>query len=114
MYGAWHCRQRGRKRGAATRPAAPAGVGRSNRTAGRNRGRLTSSGGHAIVAPVDEGALDRARERLADASAGKPQPADVEAALERARSQVEALAATAADLEASLLGRAGGGAREGC
>jgi hypothetical protein len=62
---------------------------------------------------VDESALDRARERLADASVGKPQAADVEAALERARSQVEELAATAAELEASLPGRVGDAVREG-
>jgi len=74
---------------------------------------MTSSGGHAIVALVDEDALDRARERLAEAAAGKAAPADVEAALERARSQVEALAATAADLEASLPGQVGEAVREG-
>ena len=62
---------------------------------------------------MDEGALDRARERLAEVSAGKAQPADVEAALERARSQVEALAATAAELEASLPDRVGDAVREG-
>ncbi len=62
---------------------------------------------------MDEGALDRARERLAEASAGKPQPADVEAALERARAQVEGLAATAAELEASLPHRVGEAVREG-
>jgi hypothetical protein len=74
---------------------------------------MTSSGGHAIVALVDEDALDRARERLAEAAAGKAAPADVEAALERARSQVEALAATAAELEASLPGQVGDAVREG-
>jgi hypothetical protein len=62
---------------------------------------------------VDEGALDRARERLAEAAAGTPQPGDVGAALERARGQVEALAATAAELEASLPGRVGDAVREG-
>ncbi len=62
---------------------------------------------------MDEDALDRARERLAEAAAGKAAPADVEAALERARSQVEALAATAADLEASLPGQVGDAVREG-
>jgi hypothetical protein len=74
---------------------------------------MTSSGGHAIVAPVDEGAIDRARERLTEAAAGKPHAADVEAALERARAQVEELAATAAELEASLPGRVGEAVREG-
>jgi hypothetical protein len=74
---------------------------------------MTSSGGHAIVVLVDEDALDRARERLAEAAAGKAAPADVEAALERARSQIEALAATAAELEASLPGQVGDAVREG-
>jgi hypothetical protein len=74
---------------------------------------MTSSGGHAIVALVDEGALDRARERLAEAAAGKAQPADVEAALERAKAEIEALAATAAELEASLPGQVGDAVREG-
>jgi hypothetical protein len=62
---------------------------------------------------VDKGALDRARERLAEVSAGKAQPADVEAALERARAQVEELAATAAELEASLPDRVGDAVRDG-
>jgi hypothetical protein len=74
---------------------------------------MTSSGGHAIVALVDEGALNRARERLAEAAAGKAQPADVEAALERAKAEIEALAATAAELEASLPGQVGDAVREG-
>jgi hypothetical protein len=74
---------------------------------------MTSSGGHAIVALVDEGALERARERLAGAAMGKAQPADVEAALERARAEIEALAATAAELEASLPGQVGDAVREG-
>ena len=62
---------------------------------------------------MDEEALDRARERLAEASAGRAQPADVEAALKRARAQIEALAATAAELEASLPGQVGDAVREG-
>ena len=74
---------------------------------------MTSSGGHAIVALVDQDALERARERLAEAAAGKAQPADVESALERARAQVEALAQTTAELEASLPGQVGEAVREG-
>jgi hypothetical protein len=74
---------------------------------------MTSSGGHAIVALVDQDALDRARERLAEAAAGKAQPGDVEAALERARAQIEELASTAAKLEASLPGQVGEAVREG-
>ncbi len=59
-----------------------------------------------------EEALERARERLAEAAEGRARPADVEAALERARAQVEALAATAAELEASLPERVGEAVRE--
>ena len=62
---------------------------------------------------MNEGALDRARERLAEAAAGKPQPGDVEAALERARAQVEALATTAAELETGLPDRVGDAVRDG-
>lgn len=62
---------------------------------------------------MDHEALDRARERLAEAAAGKAQPGDVGAALERARAQVEELAATAAELEATLPGRVGDAVREG-
>jgi hypothetical protein len=54
---------------------------------------------------VDEDAVERARGRLADAAAGRPDPAAVEAALDRARASVEELAQTAAELEASLPGR---------
>jgi hypothetical protein len=74
---------------------------------------MTSSGGHAIVALVDEDALERARERLADAAAGKPAPADMDAALTRARAQVEELAATTAELEAALPGQVADAVREG-
>ena len=51
---------------------------------------------------MDEITLERARQRIADAAAGRAEPALLEAALERSRAQVEALAATAAGLEASL------------
>jgi len=74
---------------------------------------MTSSGEHAIVAPVENDALERARERLSEAVEGKAQPADVEAALDRARSQVEALAVTAAALESTLPDRDGEAVRDG-
>jgi multidrug resistance efflux pump len=51
---------------------------------------------------VNDEPIRRLRERLADAAEGRAAPADVDAALERARAQVEELAATAASLEASL------------
>ena len=62
---------------------------------------------------MDQDALARARERLSEAAAGKASPGDVEAALERARTQVEELAQTAAELEASLPDRLGDAIREG-
>jgi hypothetical protein len=74
---------------------------------------MTSSGEHAIVALVDGDALDRARDRLAEAAAGKAQPGDVDAALQRARAQIEELAATTAELEAALPGQVGEAVREG-
>jgi hypothetical protein len=74
---------------------------------------MTSSGEHAIVAQVENEALERARERLSEAVEGKAQPGDVEAALDRARAQVEALAATAAGLESTLPDRVGEAVRDG-
>jgi hypothetical protein len=74
---------------------------------------MTSSGEHGIVALVENDALDRARERLSEAVEGKAQPGDVEAALDRARAQVEALAATAAALESTLPDRVGEAVRDG-
>ena len=62
---------------------------------------------------MDHDALERARERLADAAAGRPQPADMETALERARAQVEELAVTTAEFEAALPDRVGEAVREG-
>jgi chromosome segregation ATPase len=74
---------------------------------------MTSSGEHAIVGLVDQDALERARERLDEAAQRKTQPSDVEAALERARAQVEELAATAAELESTLPDRVGEAVRDG-
>ena len=51
---------------------------------------------------MDEGAIERARRRLARAAEGRTDPAAVEAALERARAGIEALAETTAKLEATL------------
>jgi hypothetical protein len=51
---------------------------------------------------MDEGAIERARRRLARVSEGRTDPAAVEAALERARAGIEALAETTAKLEATL------------
>ena len=51
---------------------------------------------------MDEAAFQRALERLAGARESRPAPAAMDAALERAREQVEALAALTAELEAGL------------
>lgn len=51
---------------------------------------------------MDDHALERAKQRLADHAARRSEPADFEAALERTREQIEALAATAAELRAAV------------
>ncbi|HET8893483.1 MAG TPA: hypothetical protein VFM96_05250 [Gaiellaceae bacterium] len=51
---------------------------------------------------VDPEAIARAQERIEQAAAVRVQPAAVEAALERARDQIEALAATAAEMQVGL------------
>jgi hypothetical protein len=62
---------------------------------------------------VDPRAVERAMERLAAAAEGRTQPADVDATLERARAQVEALAQTAAEFETTLPTRVGDAVRDG-
>jgi hypothetical protein len=62
---------------------------------------------------MDDFALERAMQRIADASAGRPEPARLEAALERSRHQIETLAATAADLEARIPAQVGIAVRDG-
>jgi hypothetical protein len=51
---------------------------------------------------MTDDAFERARERLKEAAEGRPSAAEVDAALERARAQVEELAQSAAQLEATL------------
>jgi hypothetical protein len=51
---------------------------------------------------MDDAAVQRALERIAGAAGTRAEPAAVDATLERARAQVEALAAAAAELEAGL------------
>ena len=52
-------------------------------------------------------AIERANERLRQAAEGRTDPAVAEAAIERARHQVESLAETAGQLEATLPDRVG-------
>ena len=58
-------------------------------------------------------AIARARERLDKAARGRASEGDVDAALERARQQVEALAELAASLESTLPGQVSEAVREG-
>jgi hypothetical protein len=51
---------------------------------------------------MTDDAIEKARERLRQAAEGRPDAAAVDAALERARAQVEELAQTAAQLEATI------------
>jgi hypothetical protein len=62
---------------------------------------------------MDADAIKRAQERIDEAALGRVEPAALDAALERARDQVAALAATAAELEASLPGRVGDAVEDG-
>jgi hypothetical protein len=62
---------------------------------------------------MDEDVIGRAKERLAAAAEGRTDPAEVEAALERAREGVEALAQLAAELESSLPERLGNAVQDG-
>jgi hypothetical protein len=62
---------------------------------------------------MDYSAVERARERLEAAAEGRTQPGDVQAALDRARAQIEELAALAASLEATLPARVGEAVQEG-
>jgi len=56
---------------------------------------------------MNPGAIERANERLRQVAEGRTDPAVVNAALDRARDQVESLAETAAQLEATLPSQVG-------
>jgi len=62
---------------------------------------------------MDHDAVERARERLEAAARSRTQPSDVEAALERARTQIEELGELAAQLGTSLPARVGEAVQEG-
>jgi hypothetical protein len=61
---------------------------------------------------MDSLALERAKQRISEAAAHRPEPAALEAALERSRFQIEALAVTAAELEASIPAQVGSSVRD--
>jgi len=62
---------------------------------------------------VDERALERAKARIAEAASGRVAPAELEAALERARAQIESLAGAAAELEGVLPEKIGAAVQDG-
>ena len=62
---------------------------------------------------MDQDAIERARERIAQAAEGKPDAAAVDATLERTRQGLEELAAAAAELEATLPEKIGAAVRDG-
>jgi hypothetical protein len=62
---------------------------------------------------VDEAALERAKMRIAEAASGRTSPGDVEAALERSRAQIEALAEAANALEGTLPQKIGDAVHDG-
>jgi hypothetical protein len=62
---------------------------------------------------MNPAAIERANERLRLAAEGRTEPAVMEAALERARDQVESLAETAAQLEVTLPDRVGDAVQTG-
>ena len=62
---------------------------------------------------MDQNALERAKQRIADAAAGRTAPAEFEAALDRARTQIEALAEATAQLEGTLPEKIGAAVHDG-
>ena len=62
---------------------------------------------------MDEQALERAKTRIAEAAAGRVAPSEVDAALERARTQIEALAEATAQLEGTLPEKIGAAVHDG-
>jgi hypothetical protein len=62
---------------------------------------------------VDEKALERAKARIAEAANARVAPSEVEAALERARTQIEALAQATAQLEGTLPEKIGAAVHDG-
>jgi len=58
-----------------------------------------------LLDDMDDGAIERAKQRIEQASADQVEPAAVTSVLERTRAQIEELAAATAEFEASLPGR---------
>jgi hypothetical protein len=62
---------------------------------------------------MDETALERAKQRISAAAEGRPSAAQIDAALERSKEQIEALAAATAELESTIPARVGDAVRDG-
>ena len=62
---------------------------------------------------MDRDALERARRRIAEAGRGGPDAAELASALEGAKTGLEALAATASELQVAVPERLGAAVREG-
>jgi len=62
---------------------------------------------------MQDAAWQRVQDRLAEVAAARTQPSDVDAALDRARKQIEALAQASAALEATLPQQVGDAIRDG-
>ena len=62
---------------------------------------------------MTDDAIERARERLREAAEGRADPAAVDAALERARAQIEELGLAATQLEATLPAKIDGALQDG-
>jgi hypothetical protein len=62
---------------------------------------------------MDERALERAHERIAAARSGRTAPAELEASLERSRTQIESLAQATAEIQATLPDKIGIALRDG-
>ena len=72
-----------------------------------------SDPGSTLAPEMDPDVIKRAQARIDRAASGRVEPAQLDATLERAREQVEALAATAAELETTLPSRVGDALQDG-
>src|SRR5436190_24340034 len=72
-----------------------------------------SDGGSSLALEMGADAITRAQAGIDQAAAGRVEPAQLDATLERAREQVEALAAMAAEVESTLPSRVGDAVQDG-
>ena len=103
---------RGGTRGAGTRRAARADAARRALAEGRSRGAQCPSDAESSLAADGRRRPESRAAAPAEDCAGRPH-ADLDAALERSREQIEGLAASTAELEAALPRRVGEAVRDG-